>query len=227
MPSLLAILVLGFLLGIKHAFEIDHVVAVSTIASEHKSPMKTALIGFFWGIGHTSTLLLVGLLIMLLKIKILEEVSLFLELLVGIMLVYLGISVIRKNNTFFHSHLHQHGINKHRHPHRHNLMKHFHSHKRSYLIGSIHGLAGSGALMILVLSTIRSTMAGLYYILIFGLGSILSMTLISLILGYPFILARKKFPEISKYLAFATGILSLTFGILVIYEIVKVANLFF
>lgn len=189
MPSLLFTLILGFMLGIKHAFEADHVIAVSTIVSEQRNPFKAALIGTFWGLGHTTTLFIIGIIVLLLKLSIPEKLSLLLEGLVGIMLIILGIRVIIKNNLL-----------------------HTHKHHVSFLVGLIHGVAGSGVLMLLVLSTISSLLEGLYYILLFGLGSVLGMSTMSFIIGVPFLYSASKFPKLEKYLRFGAGVLSILFG---------------
>lgn len=215
MNGSLPILLLGFFLGIKHAFDADHVIAVTTIVSKHKNPLKAALIGTFWGLGHTTSLFLTGLIILLLKVSIPAKISLILEGMVGLMLVYLGLKVLI-NKEIEHLHQHDHDIEMHSHRHDHNLTSHFHQHKKSFFIGVFHGLAGSGALMIMVLSTIKSTVEGLYYILLFGLGSIGAMTTISLAIGFPFIYSAKKFPLLNRKLNLAAGIFSIAFGIFIV-----------
>lgn len=219
-------LLLGLILGIKHAFDADHLVAVSTMVSDHQNPYKAALVGSFWGIGHTSTLFLTGALVLLLKVSIPEHISLSFELLVGFMLVFLGIrTILSYDNILVHTHPHQ--SEAHMHPQEEIDKKHRHGHKRSFLIGSIHGLAGSGALVILVLTTIRSTLEGIFYILIFGVGSIIGMTLMSMVFGFPFILSKKKFPGIDRYLKKIVGVLSIIFGLSIIYKIGFVEGVIF
>lgn len=212
-------LFLGFLLGVKHAFEADHVIAVSTIAAEQKNPFTSSLIGTFWGIGHTTTLFLIGLLVLLLKLSIPEKASLVFELFVGVMLILLGLRVLFQVRNMIHSHVHVHGKRKHEHTHVHSGGKKLHYHHRSFFIGIIHGLAGSGALMILVLSTINSLITGLFYIIIFGLGSILGMTIMSFFIGIPFFYAGKHVPAIDRILRLVAGLLSIVFGIYMIYQI--------
>lgn len=219
MTQTIPLIIFGFLLGIKHAFDTDHVVAVSTMISEIKNPFRAALVGTYWGFGHTTTLFLVGLIILLLKISIPENISLSFELAVGFMLLFLGIKSIWQGQINLHEHIHQHENIAHDHLHMHELCKHFHQHHKSFLIGLIHGLAGSGALMILVLSTVNSIWEGIYYILIFGIGSIIGMSLISLLIGYPLVYSTQKFPKIEKYLRIITGTLSMIFGIILIYDI--------
>src|SRR3989338_3772304 len=96
----------GLLLGVKHAIEADHVIAVSTIVSEQRSPSKAALVGTYWGVGHTTTLFIVGIVTLLLKVSIPERISLLLELLVGFMLIILGTKSILKRNISYHTHIH-------------------------------------------------------------------------------------------------------------------------
>lgn len=219
MNQTLLTLLLGFFLGIKHAFDADHIIAVSTMVTEHQNPFKASLIGTFWGVGHTTTLFITGILVLLLKINIPERLSLFLEMIVGFMLVFLGIRTLLTRQLFFHTHIHTHHQKQHKHPHFHLNYNHWHKHYKSFLIGTIHGLAGSGALMILILSTIRNILSGIYYILLFGIGSIVGMTLISFIIGIPFHYSTKKIPSVEKYLKIITGMVSIIFGILMIYEI--------
>lgn len=227
MNQTIPLLIFGFLLGIKHAFDTDHVVAVSTMISEFKNPLHAALVGTFWGFGHTTTLFIVGLIILLLKISIPENVSLFFELIVGFMLVFLGIKAVWQGKINLHQHSHQHEDTAHSHLHFHGFAKHFHRHHKSFFIGVVHGLAGTGALMILVLSTVQSIFEGIYYILIFGIGSIVGMSLISVALGYPIIFSSQKFPKAEKYIRITTGILSIMIGIILIYEIGIVKGLLF
>jgi sulfite exporter TauE/SafE len=213
---------LGFFLGIKHSFEADHVIAVSTMVTEHKNPFRAALIGTFWGIGHTTTLFIAGIVILLLKITIPDKIALSLEFIVGCMLVGLGIYTLYKAKNMIHTHEHTHENEVHDHLHRQGL----HRHHKSFLIGTIHGLAGSGALMVLVLATVQSTIEGLYYILIFGIGSIAGMTIMSMVIGLPFIYSTKKFPAIEQKLRITAGILSIFFGFFVMYTIGFTEGLF-
>lgn len=212
-------LILGFILGIKHAFEADHVIAVSTIVTQQKNPFKAALVGAFWGIGHTTTLLITGIIILFLKLSIPLKVSMLLEMGVGIMLIFLGFRAIKKSKLVFHTHRHQHEGEVHEHLHQEGAKSH--KHHVPFVIGLIHGLAGSGALMLLVLSTVSSVAEGLYYTLLFGVGSILGMSLMSFVIGIPVFFSANKFPEIEKYLRFAAGVLSIWFGIFLIYELIS------
>ena len=212
------VLFVGMLLGIKHAFDTDHILAVSTMILKHKSPYKAALIGTFWGIGHTTTLFITGLIVLILKIHIPETVNLLLEFCVGLMLVFLGIKTLF-SREIIHMHQHFHHDIEHIHYHDHGKKPNNHQHHKSFLIGAVHGLAGSGALTILVLSTIRNIFEGIYYILLFGLGSVIGMTLVSTILGLPLLYSQKKLPKAEIYLKYFTGFLSIAFGLYLVYEI--------
>lgn len=204
MPNLIFTLTLGFILGLKHAFEPDHVLAVSTIASEQKNPFKAAITGTFWGIGHTTTLLIIGIIVLYLKLSIPQNLTVILERLVGIMLIVLGIRAIKRRNLIFHDHIHPQDQSK------------VHKHHTSFVIGSVHGLAGSGALMLLVLSTIQSVWEGLYYILIFGLGSMVGMSMMSFFIAMPFAYSADKFPGLEKKLRVGVGVLSILFGVFIL-----------
>ncbi len=210
---------LGFLMGVKHAFDADHIAAVSTLAYD-KSLKNSSLLGLFWGFGHAISLALVGLIILLLKISIPEKISLSFEFIVGIMLVILGLNVlITINRNKIHFHKHKHGNLEHIHFHSHKIMKkHCHEHK-SFFIGVIHGLAGSAALTLLVLTTINLIWIGLIYILIFGIGSMLGMMLISGLISLPFKLISKKFEKTQKFLSISAGLLSIFLGFTIIYKI--------
>src|ERR1043165_1824535 len=191
--STISMLAFGFVLGLKHAIEADHIAAVSTIASEHASIVRSTFVGAFWGLGHTISLLIAAGAIVLLHVEISRNVSLVLEFGVGIMLIALGANALRKiaRGGHMHMHVHQHGGRLHAHPHIHQSRQHdrtsehhgFKLHRRPLIVGMIHGLAGSGALMLLVLSAIRQPVIALGYVLLFGLGSTGGMMLMSALVG--------------------------------------------
>ncbi len=218
-PTPLVTLALGFLLGMEHALDADHVVAVSTMVSRHRSLVRSSLVGICWGLGHTATLFLVGVLVILFKVKIPERLALSMEFAVGIVLVALGASVLwgflRRR---VHAHVHRHGGEVHIHFHSHAAGEyHDHEHPsagygRSVLVGVVHGLAGSAALMLLILATIRDPMVALLYILVFGAGSILGMLGISALLGVPFVLTAERFAGIHQKLRMAAGAASILYG---------------
>lgn len=218
-PSPLATLALGFLLGMEHALDADHVVAVSTMVSRHRSLARASLGGICWGLGHAATLFLVGVAVILFKVRIPERLALSMEFAVGIVLVILGACVLRGYLAGrVHVHVHDHGGQTHFHFHFHAAAEgHDHDHpeprlRQSLFVGMVHGLAGSAALMLLILATIRDPMVGLLYILLFGAGSILGMLGISGVLGVPFVLPAKWFAGTHRRLRMAAGAASILYG---------------
>jgi len=226
---MISMLAFGFVLGLKHAIEADHIAAVSTIASEHASIMRSTFVGAFWGIGHTISLLVAGAAIVFLRIEISGRVSLALELAVGIMLIVLGANALRKiiKGGRLHMHVHKHGGRLHAHPHVHKERQHDNSsnhhglklHRRPLIVGMIHGLAGSGALMLLVLATIRQPLLALAYVLVFGLGSTGGMMLMSALVGVPAILTAQRFGRANLILRAAAAGFSVVLGCLITYAL--------
>lgn len=225
--SIISILAFGFVLGLKHAIEADHVAAVSTIASEQRSLLGSSLVGALWGIGHTISLLAAAALIVLMHIEISDRVSLGLEFMVGLMLIILGVNALRKllRGGHLHMHVHQHGGRQHVHPHIHDgRQPDGRSHhglklqRRPLIIGMIHGLAGSGALMLLVLSTIRQPVVGLFYVLIFGVGSTGGMMLMSALVGLPAKLTAQRFSRANAILRAGSGAFSIVLGSIIVYQ---------
>jgi high-affinity nickel-transport protein len=260
MISGFAILLIGFFLGMRHATDPDHVIAVSTIVSRERSLSRAALIGAFWGVGHTITIVVVGAAIILLNLAIPPRVGLTMEFSVGLMLILLGIlnltgamkwvsekfSPAHPQVSGEHAHIHQHGSRVHYHWHSHQpTMDHhgeelaapkwlrepfaklgiFHS-LRPLLIGIAHGLAGSAAVALLVLSAIRDPRWGVFYLLIFGIGTIAGMILITLALSLSFTYAGTRFAWVNRSLVTASGLLSLGFGLFLSYQIGFVDGLF-
>jgi high-affinity nickel permease len=229
---------LGLAIGLEHAFEPDHVAAVGTQVSKGRLAQKSrksllrsgairsSVIGVFWGAGHTTTLVLMGILVYALAIKIEQQIFSGLEFAVGIMLVFLAATtILNKRFRLKHRHPHQHTDGTiHYDEHSHSDIDHKHGHK-SYLIGCIHGLAGSGSLVVLTAATLNNVMMVLSFILIFGIGSIMGMMLVSGILGLPFALSAKSI-TINKILRYAAGAFSLVIGINILYSVGIVDNLF-
>lgn len=222
--SAVAVLLIGFVFGLYHAIEADHLAAVSAIVSEHKNVWTASIIGGFWGLGHTISLFIVGALVIFVKFQISESTEGILEGIVGIMLVLLGLNAIRKIFTAekIHAHTHEHDGHKHSHVHLHHDEKAEASHHRfaprSVLVGMIHGLAGSAGLMLLVLPTIPSAAVALLYIAIFGVGSIAGMMIMSLLMGLPLYFTAERFVAINKGIRFLAGAFSLVWGALLINE---------
>ncbi|HEY6246766.1 MAG TPA: hypothetical protein VIX17_22625 [Pyrinomonadaceae bacterium] len=232
--SAVTVLIIGFTLGLKHATEVDHVVAISTIVSQHKNVFRSAIVGALWGAGHTASLLVVGAIALLLRVAIPERVSGLLEFGVALMIIGLGISALwraLRKGTQIHVHEHSHDGLKHKHIHFHEHEKKHepsstsrHSHTVSrvgikpLLIGTMHGLAGSGALTLLVLTQINSSLIGFLYLAIFGLGSIVGMVLMSGLLGLPFALTSRNLDQIHRQLQTVAAALSICFGIWYAYH---------
>jgi sulfite exporter TauE/SafE len=218
-PPIATTLFLGFLLGMEHALEADHVVAVSTIVSQSRSLFRASLIGIFWGIGHTLTLLVAGLVVLLLRVNIPEGVALSLEFVVGVVLLALGVQILwgyRQKKV--HAHAHSHGGRVHDHFHCHvRSDDHGHDHHppslgKSCLVGMIHGLAGSAALMLVVLTTVRTPAQGMCYLLIFGLGSTAGMLLMSSLVALPFALTAIRFQRVNEAVRMVAGLISIGLG---------------
>jgi sulfite exporter TauE/SafE len=234
-PTSVALLLLfSFLAGLKHATEPDHVAAVSTIVSGRKSVWSSSLVGGLWGVGHTLALLIAGIAVIAFHFEINEQLANVLELGVGVMLLFLGAQTLWKvfRGGQVHAHVHAHGGVVHVHPHVHDVEQ-MHSHAMSSVthhgiklspkplfVGMVHGLAGSGALMLLILATISSPGFAIAYILIFGVGSIGGMMLMSMLIGLPFHFTAGRFVSLDKWLRSGAGLFSLTFGVIWIVTLI-------
>jgi high-affinity nickel permease len=193
--------------GLLHAFEADHILAVTNIVSRRNRIIPALKDGIFWGLGHTSTIFLIGILIILFKVNIPDQSFAYFEAAVGLMLIlvasYRIYVFLKEEKIVVHTHAHEHsGANKQPHFHLHKNGENLH--KTSYGIGIVHGLAGSGALAVLVMTQIGSVADSLLYLLIFGLGSIVGMSLVAGIFSIPF---SKKIID-SKYLRMSLTIIS-------------------
>jgi sulfite exporter TauE/SafE len=202
--SMLMTLGLGFTLGLKHATEADHVAAVSTIVSERRSLWQSATVGTLWGVGHTTSLLAAGFFVIVLGIVIPQRVANLLELAVAFMIIFLGARLL-------HAVLNgQRGVHSHSQT------------RRPFLVGIMHGLAGSAALTLLVLAQVvgsNSAIFGLAYLLIFGLGSIGGMLFMSCLIGLPFTLGTRFYQRTLLPLRLFAGAASTLFGVLYAWEI--------
>ena len=230
---------LGLAIGLEHAFEPDHVAAVSTQVSKNKiakkssrqiikeSITKSSLLGAVWGAGHTTTLVLIGMLVYVMTVTIQEQVFQGLEFVVGLMLVFLGITTMlnKKIFRFRHKHPHEHKDGTiHFDEHNHNDSDHSHGHK-SYVIGLIHGLAGSGSLVVLTAATLDNVGAVLGFILVFGIGSIVGMAIVGGLMGLPLVFVNR-ISTIQRAFRLAAGGFSLLIGANIMYEIGILGNLF-
>ena len=219
----LALFVLGFALGVKHALDPDHLVAVSTIVSANRSLKRSSLAGVFWGAGHTTSLLIAGMIVLALRVSIPERFAAGAERAVAFMLLVLGLNALWRaiKSSKFHIHAHTHGGRPHIHFHTHKqdrILQHDHSHVfrmgvRSFVVGMVHGLAGTGALMVLVLAAAPSFLAGSVYILLFGVGSVGGMLILSSLISIPFVVSARSFQLCNSALQFATALLSIGLGL--------------
>jgi hypothetical protein len=223
-----SVLGIGLVFGLKHALEADHLAAVSTIVSERKSILGASLVGALWGLGHTLALLLAGILVMLLHVEIGARTALALEFGVALMLIGLGANALKKlaRGGRVHLHAHAHGGRVHLHPHIHGggpePVPHTHhgvSFAQPVVIGMVHGLAGSAALMLLVLSTISSRWLGFAYIAVFGIGSIGGMLCMSTLVGLPGHLTAERFAGVNVAVRAAAAVFSLGLGLVMAYQI--------
>jgi ABC-type nickel/cobalt efflux system permease component RcnA len=247
-PAPLSAMLLGFLLGLQHATDPDHLVAVATILTRERRFTDGALIGVLWGAGHMTTLTIVGAIIIGLKLTVPPAVGGSLELVVAAMLIVLGVlrlrDALRGLETVPPGHLvadHDHGGGAgvvHSHPHAHDA-EHTHEHAhvhpsrwlaklgwrggwpagRALVVGAIHGLAGSAAVSLLVLATLRSTVSAFVYLLIFGIGTILGMTLLTAVMAFPVSMALR-YRRARQALALCAGIGSIAFGLVYGYRLI-------
>jgi ABC-type nickel/cobalt efflux system permease component RcnA len=266
-PTLLSAILLGFLLGMRHATDTDHVIAVSTIVGRERKFGAAAILGALWGMGHTATVGLVGAMVILFGVTIPAGVAQGLEFGVGLMLIGLGIATLVRwlraernvyiavtpsrpmglhphapreslvsarhahthgHGDFVHSHRHGHGIGDHGHPEdatpaswldRHLGALGLYRIARPVLIGVVHGLAGSAAVALLALGAIRDPWWGMAYLLVFGLGTMAGMVLITMLIAAPFAWSSGRLPRVNAGLQLGSGLLSLLFGLALVYGI--------
>jgi ABC-type nickel/cobalt efflux system permease component RcnA len=229
-----ATLGLGFVLGLRHALDPDHLVAVSTLVSEERSLWRASLVGMSWGIGHTASLVVFGTAIAVFRLAVTPRWSEWLEFSVGCMLVVLGANVLRKlgRNPPLHVHTHEHDGVVHSHLHFHvGDAGHSHTHRtlklggRPFVVGIVHGLAGTAALTLIVVSAIPSLALAVGYLLIFGLGTIGGMIAMSILMSVPFALAAGRFVRLERVVRLAAGLASLSFGIVLALSVGLVQSL--
>lgn len=259
MIGLLTIVAIGFFLGMRHATDPDHVIAVSTIVSREHSVNRSALIGAAWGLGHTLTILGVGSAMIAFRIVLPVRIGLAMELAVALMLILLGLRNLgglfnwtaepmemrhqargqeaveyHSHGDYVHAHSHAH---QERHPHDPQrtpvaVMDRWFKGSGLYLwarplmIGIVHGLAGSAAIALLVLSTISTVRRAVAYLAVFGVGTILGMMLITILMGSTFAYGQKRFSQIGRHFRWASGVVSVGFGLFIAYQIGFVQGLF-
>lgn len=280
----LGIALLGLILGMRHATDADHVVAVSTIVTRERRLGIAAMIGMFWGFGHTLTIIMVGVAIIVFRITIPPRVGLGMEFAVALVLILLGISAVttllgkaaarfmgreapapQPAKLIVHAHEHPHGPTHHHHPHVHvmtgagelavggagHLAEDHPDHRlpreaammpgvaglmvrlgtrfplgKAFGVGLVHGLAGSAAIALLVLSAIPKPLWEVIYLAVFGAGTVLGMILITTAMGMPLTMARGRAENFNRALAFGSGLLSFGFGLFLAYHIGMVDGLF-
>ncbi len=252
MVTFASILLLGFFLGMRHATDSDHVVAITTIVSRQRSIANAALTGIFWGIGHSLTLLVIGGAIIVFGLVIPERLGMSLEFCVALMLILLGVlnlhatlRAVRTASDEHHEHLHRHGDYVHNHEHGHDPALHGHAEDsvpsaqldrkfgrlkfyraiRPIIIGIVHGLAGSAAVALLVLPIIKDPIWAMAYLLVFGVGTIAGMMLITAAIAVP-VTYTTRFNFFHRHLGTAAGVLSLGFGLFLVYQIGFIDGLF-
>jgi high-affinity nickel-transport protein len=256
MTTLLPILLFGFFLGMRHATDSDHVVAVTTIVSRQRRIGSAAWTGIFWGIGHGLTLLIVGGAIILFGLIVPERLGMSLEFCVALMLILLGAlnlkatfraveSISADHEHDVHQHTHRHGDYVHSHLHGHEPATHGHAEEavppakldrwfgssqfyralRPIFIGTVHGLAGSAAVALLVLPIIHDPLSAIAYLFVFGVGTIAGMMLITAAIAVP-VSCSTRFQFLHRHLGTAAGVFSLGFGLFLVYQIGFVDGLF-
>lgn len=251
--SPLSLLAIGFWLGMRHATDPDHVVAVSTIVARNKKLGASWLLGAMWGFGHTVTIFLVGVAIILFKVTIPPRIGLSMEFCVGLVLIALGLFNMAGYSLGtvglkVHSHPHDHHDPEHGHlplsgkAHTH---EHAHLHEvklgwlkglvrdaglyqllRSWSVGLVHGLAGSAAVALLVLTTIQEPRAAVFYLLIFGVGTMAGMLILSTLMELSMLSLGHWWRKADNLMAFITGLGSVAFGLWVVYHMGWVNGLF-
>jgi ABC-type nickel/cobalt efflux system permease component RcnA len=220
--SLVATLMLGFGLGLQHSLDADHLVAVSTLVGRGRSLSRSAAVGALWGLGHTAALLVAAGAVVALRLTISPRVADALETCVGVMLIVLGgdllVRALRGElRVHSHPHVHQGGMHRHLHVHVPPVATHEHAHdgpiRRPFLVGVVHGLAGSAAVMLAVLGTIGNAWSALLYVLIFGCGTVIGMLALSTVLGVPFVLGARGPGPLANRLQLVVGLGAVAFGV--------------
>lgn len=260
MTALVSIVLVAFFLGMRHATDPDHVLAVSTIVSRQRTLGRAVLVGVLWGIGHSVTILVVGVAIIAFGLVIPPRVGLTMEFSVALMLILLGVlnltGVLGRiaetarpapaGDGRLHAHSHSHGDYVHSHAHGHAPLPHGHSEDetpqgrldrifgrlgvyqalRPLVVGLIHGLAGSAAVALLVLTTIKNPVWAAAYLVVFGIGTTAGMLLMTAAMAAPLVYTAGRFARLNRHLATASGLLSLGFGLFMAYQIGFVDGLF-
>ena len=203
MMSPAALLAIGFMLGMRHALDPDHVVAVTAIVARERSFQRAQWIGALWGIGHSTTVFLVGGTIAAFRIVVPPHFALALEMCVAIMLIVLGVSNLTSKNPATTI-----------------------SNARPVTVGFVHGLAGSAFASMLISSTISDPWLAGWYLLIFAVGTIGGMMLLTSAIAMPAVYFAARFTDARRYLRLASGVASVAFGLLLAHQVGITEGLF-
>jgi len=221
---MLSVLILGLLLGLQHALDADHLAAVASLSTRGRSLRDAVRLGAAWGLGHALTLLLFGGAVLWIGGSVGPQMALALEAAVGLMLIILGGDVLLQLwRGRVHFHAHSHGAQRHFHAHSHaagaeharDPHRHRHDHAvpvRALLVGMMHGMAGSAALIVLALGTAQSPWQGLAYIAVFGIGSVLGMAALAVVITLPLRWSAHTLTWAHNGLTIALGLFTLTLG---------------
>lgn len=223
-------LAVGFFIGMQHAFEADHVAAVTSLASDKTGIRRIARLGAVWGMGHALTLAVFGGLVFGLKISLTQQLAATMELVVGVMLIMLGARVLYRlvrDRVHFHAHRHA-GNQAHFHAHSHGgdvsdhaKSGHAHVHpdtdwRRTFFVGMMHGGAGSAALVALTGSTASSLKLGIMFFVLFGAGSIAGMAALSAVIAIPLSATARKLTWANRSLQAGAGMAAVSIGVWIV-----------
>jgi len=222
-------LLLAVVFGLKHALDADHLAAVSTIVTQRRGVARAAVVGASWGAGHLLALWMVALPVLLFRVQVPPSVEIGLESLVALVLVLIGVEALWNlwRGAHLHVHVHEHDGHQHWHPHfhagagaGHDPAGHAsHAMRRPLLVGMLHGLAGSAALLILVVARTESIAGGLLYVLAFGVGSVAGMVAMSAVLSLPLHVAARRFAYADRAVRALAALFSLGFGLSMAWEL--------
>lgn len=235
--ALLSTLGVAFLLGMRHALDADHVAAVATFTGRREGLRQALRDGLSWGAGHAATVAVIGGLLVGLRLNVPDRIGHLFESFVGLMLIGLGsVALANALRSRLHAHQHEHDGVVHSHLHFHSVphegeAPHRHPHPfrpalRPFLVGGLHGLAGSAAVVLLVLTTIPTILVGCLYLGLFGIGSMVGMALVSLLLGAPLSIARKRGDRLQRGFSAVAGLASIVIGLTVVVRMVRSGLLF-
>lgn len=205
--------ILGFVVGLRHAMDADHVAAVGAIVARERNLRGAALVGAAWGLGHTLSLLTLGGAIIAFGLVVPRRVGLLLELGVGVMLLGLGMwNLVSRSRAHAHAHVHPSEGER-------AAPSSMRRALRPLVVGGVHGLAGSAAAALVVVAAAGSASWGLAYLLVFGIGTMLGMVALTTALALPMGRALQRFRQAESWMRIASGALSFGVGALVVYQI--------